>query len=413
MKKLILFLFLFFIFFNNAQIRFEKGYIITNDDKKEEVFIKNPDRSDSPKNFIYRISEKSSDLLGTPDKIKEYGIYDFGSYISYTGPVDKSSDDISALSYKYEPEFRNETVFLKVLVSGDKNLYSYSEKNTTKYFYSDSESTVQPLIFKKYNPQGDQFKVAKNNSYIKQLQSIFNEDTAATKLIPETKYTENNLKKIFRTHNQQLSTNSENENQSKKYTAKYNLNVRPGINFYSPLKTKRVVGSAEFPSRANFRLGLEAEFILPINKNKWSILLEPTYSIYSNEKLSIPSENNLYNISLESYSYINIPVGIRYYLFLNNHSKFFINTSVNVINIRTGKAKSLDMNYNDQTFDKAELKSILASKSFSFGVGYIYKNKFSVEARYNSQYNILAFTPSSPSEANLSYTSLILGYNIF
>lgn len=52
------------------------------------------------------------------------------------------------------------------------------------------------------------------------------------------------------------------------------------------------------------------------------------------------------------------------------------------------------MNYNDQTFDKAELKSILASKSFSFGVGYIYKNKFSVEARYNSQYNILAFTPS-------------------
>ncbi|UPQ75409.1 hypothetical protein [Chryseobacterium nepalense] len=132
MKKLILFLFLFFIFFNNAQIRFEKGYIITNDDKKEEVFIKNPDRSDSPKNFIYRISEKSSDLLGTPDKIKEYCIYDFGSYISYTGPVDKSSDDISALSYKYEPEFRNETVFLKVLVSGDKNLYSYSEKNTTK-----------------------------------------------------------------------------------------------------------------------------------------------------------------------------------------------------------------------------------------------------------------------------------------
>ncbi|UPQ75408.1 PorT family protein [Chryseobacterium nepalense] len=190
------------------------------------------------------------------------------------------------------------------------------------------------------------------------------------------------------------------------------MNVRPGINFYSPLKTEGILGAGEFASRTNFRLGLEAEIILPFNKNKWAILLEPTYSLYSNENLSISSDNNLYTISIKPYSFINIPVGIRYYLFLNDQSKLFVNASVNVLNIRMGQAKSVDLSYNNQTFDRADLASTLASKSFSFGLGYVYKNKFSIEARYNSQYNIIA--NSSPTrEVNLSYTSLILGYNIF
>ncbi len=410
MKKILTIVLFSIIFSINAQVKFEKGYIITNEDIKEEVIIKNLDRSESPKSFTYKTDEKSSDLIGTPNNIKEFAIYGAAKYITYSGPVDVSPENISSLSHKYEPELQNETFFLKVIASGDKNLYSYTSKNTTKYFYSESGMPIEPLIYKKYNPEGDQLKVATNNSYISQLRSIFKNDPGVLEQISSIKYNENSLTKIFNLHNQKISPDTNNEFQSEENTSKFNLSIRPGINFYSPVKTDELLG-AEFPSKTNFRIGVETEVVLPYNKNKWAILLEPTYSAYSNKEIIAPSSDNLYALHLESYSFINIPVGLRYYMYLNNKSKFFINANVNVLNLRLGKAKSLDLSYNGNTFNKADLATSSAFKSFSFGAGYNYSSKFSIEARYNSQINIIDETSSQ--RANISYTSIILGYNIF
>lgn len=410
MKKFLAIILFSFTLLINAQVKFEKGYIITNDNKKEGVIIKNLDRSESPKIFTYKIDENSTELTGMPNNIKEFGIYGVAKYITYTGPIDVSSENLSSLSHKYEPELQNETIFLKVLASGDKGLYSYTAKNTTKYFYSDLGTTIEPLIYKKYNPEGDQLKVATNNSYISQLRSIFKNDPLATDLISGTKYNETSLTKIFKIHNQKVSPEIMDEFESEEITSKFNINIRPGINFYSPVKTDELLG-AEFSARTNFRLGVEAEIILPYNKSKWAILCEPSYSAYSNKEISALSTDNLYTVNLQSYSFINLPIGIRYYMYLNNNSKFFVNANVNVVNIKLGKAKSLDLYYNGQVFNKADLATSSAFKTFSFGVGYNYRNKFSVEARYNSQFNIVDETTSQ--RAKISYTSIILGYNIF
>ena len=40
----------------------------------------------------------------------------------------------------------------------------------------------------------------------------------------------------------------------------------------------------KFDSNTNVSLGIEAEFILPFNKNKWAIIFEPTYQYYKTEK---------------------------------------------------------------------------------------------------------------------------------
>lgn len=414
MKRIILGSFLFITSLINAQIKFEKGYIITRNGDKQDVLIRNIDWANSPSEFIYKTDDRSIEQKGNPSNIKEFGVYGFSKYISYTGFVDTSSSDLSKLSNQFEPENKNVTAFLKEIVSGDKKLYSYqTSQNSNIYFYSDSEtSEIKPLIYKRYHPDGNQLLVAINEDYIQQLRIIFDGDSKAKSLISQTRYSTNSLTKIFKTHNVQISdSNIEETLDPKNKSVKFNLQIRPGINFYSPLKTTNIIGNNEFPSTVNFRIGLEAEIVLPINKNKWAIIFEPNYSFYTSKKITAHTENNLYNMSIDKYSFVNLPIGVRHYMYLNDKSKFFLNGQINILQFKTGKAKSIDLDYEGYIFDQVNLSSNQALKSFSFGAGYNYNNKYSIEMRYNTVNNILDKKESQ--KAQMSYTSVILGYNIF
>lgn len=413
MKKTTLIFLLFFFIGIHAQVKFEKGYIITNDNTRHEVLIKNVDWVNNPDEFNYKTDENSSESKGIPSNIKEFGIYGYSKYVTYTGPIDYSSDDLSNLSAQYAPEFKESTVFLKELTSGDKNLYTYRTKRLVSYFYSDSSSgDIQPLIYKKYNPEGNSSQVATNDTYITQLKDIFKEDPNVQSLIPQTKYNNNSLTKIFAAHNEKISgTSGNNEFQAKKKPVQFNLNIRPGVNFYSALKTDNMLGSKGFPSKTNFRIGLEAELVLPFNKNKWAVMFEPTYSFYTGKKITAPAGDQLYNISMDSYSFINLPIGIRHYMFLNEKSKLFINAQVNVLTLRAGKAKTIDLDYEGYNFDHADLSSSQSLDSFSFGIGYNYNNKYSIEFKYNTKNQLM--DDSAAQSADMSYASIILGYNIF
>lgn len=411
MKKTFLIILLLITICISAQIKFEKGYIITSDNERKEVLIKNLDWVNNPPNFIYKMDENSTESVGNPQNIKELGVYGYSKYVAYKGPIDYSSDNISELSDHAYPEFKESTVFLKEIVSGEKALYSYKMQRSTTYFYSDSTSNIQPLIYKKYYLEGNSSKIATNEKYINQLKSIFKNDTDAESIAIKTRYSDSSLTKIFKLYNSKSGGVSNEEFQSKHQSAKFNLSIRPGVNFYSPLKLENISGNQEFSSKTNFRIGIEAELVLPFNKNKWSILFEPTYSLYSNKKMSIPASDKLYNISMEGYSFINLPLGIRHYMYLNDTSKFFINAQVNVLTLKSGKAKSIDLDYEGSTFDKINLSSSQSFNSFSFGIGYTYNNKYTIEVKYNSNNDILE--NKTTQSASLKYTSLVLGYNIF
>ena len=409
MKKTFWVLLLFFAFFSNAQIKFEKGYVITNDGEKKEVLIKNMDWVVNPTEITYKAGEESPQSTGTPANLKEFGIYGYSKYVTYKGDIDYSTDDLSNLSAQYAPEFKQSTVFLKEIASGDKNLYSYSVKSTVNYLYSDS-SGIQPLIYKKYNPEGNASQVATNDTYISQLKTIFKDDSNAQSLVSLTKYNKNSLTKIFNAHNQKTGSSSD-EFQAEKKTTKFNLSVRPGVNFYSTLETDKLLGSNGFPSKTNFRIGIEAELVLPFNKNKWSIIFEPNYSAYTSEKITTRSGDQLYNITMDSYSLINLPLGIRHYMFLSPKSKLFIDGQANILTLRSGKAKAINFDYDGTFFDKADLASSQALDNFTFGAGYTYNNKYTVELKYTTSNHIL--DKNTGSTAKMTYTSIILGYNIF
>lgn len=411
MKKTFSVLFFFCIVIICAQIKFEKGYIINNSDVKKEVLIKNQGWANNPDTFTYKTDEKSGESTGTPSTIKEFGVYNDVKYVTYNGDIDYSSDNTGDLSFIREPEFKKASVFLKEIATGNKNLYSYQGHNIIRYFYSDSDSSIKPLIYKKYFFNGNNLQVAANEEYIDQLKTIFSDDNTAQATASKTRYTSNDLKKIFSTYNSKFAGAANDRNISDtKRDSKFNLAIRPGLNFYSPLEITKTFSNEGAPSKTGFRIGVEAEIVLPFNRGKWSVVAEPTFSLYNNKTAVRTTNGNLYNINVENYSFISIPLSVRHYMFINDKSKIFINAGINLLTLKTSSAKDFTMDYDGYVFDRLKLSSSQAFKSAVFGIGYNYNNKYIIEARYNTAMNLLE---EKGPKANLKYASIILGYNIF
>lgn len=412
MKRIILGSFLVSFMQISGQIKYEKGYIINYNGIKTEVLIKNNDWYNTPETFTYKKNESAAEQQGNSTNSKEFEIYNSNKYIVYNGLADFSSDD-NSLSEKSEPMYKNTSTFIKQLVEGKINLFQYRAENVTKYFFSIDESNmIQPLTYKRYHPNGDESKIAVNNDYIKQLSEILSDNENSLQLLKKTKYKEADLVKLFSLYNGE--SNQDLTEKNNKRTIKFNLSIRPGVNFY----TTRIVtnlGEESFPSKTNYRIGVEAEFLLPINKNKWSILIEPTYSAYSNARIIERTSNPAYTIRMENFSFMDFKLGIRHYMYLNEKSKFFVNANLNALRLRTSNTKSIDIDlkdeYHDITAAELPLKSSQPLSNFSIGAGYKYDNKYSIEIQYNTPGQL--FPTGINHSFKVSYTSVILGYNLF
>ena len=88
-------------------------------------------------------------------------------------------------------------------------------------------------------------------------------------------------------------------------------------------------------------------------------------------------------------------------MFLNNTSKLFLSGAV-IVDFLLDAKGSGNVNIEKDRFG--------ANAGFSFGIGYSY-NKYSVEARYISDRNLL--DNGSASEATLKQFSITIGYTIF
>lgn len=151
-------------------------------------------------------------------------------------------------------------------------------------------------------------------------------------------------------------------------------------------------------------MGAEIEYIFPFNKNKWSLFVEPTYQFFKATK-----ENDI-NITLTittkqkaivDYKSIEIPIGIRHYLFLNDKSKIFINATY-------------ILNYALNSIIKFEVGQDLEIKPknyYAIGIGYEFNNSLNIEFRKGFDQNILSQYTFWNSKYN-SF-SIILGYRLF
>jgi len=129
------------------------------------------------------------------------------------------------------------------------------------------------------------------------------------------------------------------------------------------------------------------------NKNKWAIIIEPTYQYYKAEDKSITNLSN----TIVDYNSLELPIGVRHYFFLNNNSKIFINGST-----------IYDFVLNSKVRNRLDASS---SVNLAMGLGYNYNNAYSIEFRYQTNRDILTDYVSWNSDYKT--ISIIFGYTLF
>jgi hypothetical protein len=167
------------------------------------------------------------------------------------------------------------------------------------------------------------------------------------------------------------------------------------------------------------RLGFEMEYIIPMLNNKFSLFAEPSVSLYNvEEQLIVINESHtstrpitgVYraNVNL-SYIDFEIPVGIRFYMFLNkaNTSRLFLGggVSMNLISNTSEIPEDRNGEKSDFEFDNNTLPVYFG------GMGYSYSKKYSIEARYYPERQL-----TSNFAYNLHHNNsfaIIAGYTLF
>lgn len=416
MKKLLSIAFISILFFNcYSQIEFEEGYFIGNDGQKINCLIKNKDWRYNPTAFEYKFTQNEISKIVIIDSVMEFATPS-AKYYRYSVDIDRSSELSHNLSTTRHPIFKKETLFLKVLVEGKANLFSYEDTHLTRFFYESDSSTIQQLIFKSYKvileeiQSGRRHEMAQeNNGYKQQLLKLnnFKCENITPESVARLNYRKKDLVAFFEVYNDCI--NPERSRPEAVQEDLFNLTARIGrvnssLSINNDLSGTRDV---DFGNSSGFRIGIEAESILPFRKKTWSIFIEPSYQSFTARKTITYIRTSVLSRQTEvtaNYKSIEFPVGTRYYLFLNSDSKLFLN-AVLVFN-----------NPIESSSVTAERKDILdlvirTRPNFAFGFGYNFKDKLFVEMRRGFRRTIL----SDHKYWNSSYKtfSFIIGYSLF
>jgi len=276
-KFLLLLLLLIATLNSFGQVVFEKGYFIDNDDQRTECFIKNYGWKYSPTKIEFKLSESSDTDTANIYNIQEFGVSNL-KYRRFSVQIDKSGENMANLSEDKEPIFTEETLFLKIIIEGEANLYSGGKP--MRYFYSVNSSPLAQLIYKEYLTQDDE--VATNNSYKSQLWKDLKCSCISLDDFKKTDFKRHDLIKIFEKYNECVDSDYTNYEKNRK-KGKINLRIKPGLR-WSTLSVNNAYNHAlnvDFDGNLSFCFGMEAEFVFPFNKGKWAFTTETTYQSYN------------------------------------------------------------------------------------------------------------------------------------
>jgi hypothetical protein len=379
-KKFLVFLFILISVKSFGQPRFDKGYIIDNNNKTTECYIKNLDWK-NPTEVEAKSSETDPVKIIPASSIKEFCIYGSYKYINRTVQIDrspgyfKSLTDYDRLSAYKDPTWSTEQLMLKVLVEGKASLYYYEQGNLMRFFYSVSDS-IMPLIYKLYKVETkDKKEIYKNTTYRQQLWVDLMCSNVNESFLNKLGYTFDELVKYFRNYNDCVG---ENYVDYSKITNReiFNIKITPGVNLSKIALDNGLSNKNDFQMHyLCFRLGIESEFFLPFYNNRLSIFFEPTYNYFKTTKYF--AEDTAYL----KYNSIEFPIGLRYYSYLNESSKLFFDGQY-ISNFSYIFNSSLK-------FNRPPSFAIKDGASFSIGAGVLYKN-LSAEIRFYTNRKILS-----------------------
>lgn len=404
-KQLLLFvLFLALSTKSYSQFNYEKGYFITNSNQRIECLIYNIDWKNNPTTFNYKLNETAEIQTETAENTTEFALEGGAKYVRAVVEIDRSSDDVKKMGKERSPIFKSETLFLQAIVEGKASLFYYRDGSLRRYFYKKDDSPITQLVYKRYRT--DSGGIAENTNFKQQLFSNLQCNEISQKNVESLKYELKDLEKLVLKYNHCQNSVSQNFNAKQKRDL-FNLAIRPGVDFNSltVFSAKPDHRNVDFGKHTNFRIGLEAEYIIPYHKGKWSVIAEPTFQSFKAEKTTISSKVSGGTLTAKvDYSSIELPIGIRHTFFLNEDSKIFLNAQY-VLNFDLSPSLKY-YRADGSDFDHLDMRS---DKNFAFGAGFKFQDRYIFELRYQSTRYVLDRYYAWNSEYKTM--SVIIGYN--
>jgi hypothetical protein len=395
MKVLTLSFFLVSIsIFTQAQVTFQKGYIVTSDGEKKECFIRNYDWVHNPESIEYRFTIDGENLRGHVSNLHAFQVDGFPMYLKANVDIDTSPTKFNSLNTEKNPVWQKKELFLKMLVSGKAALYSFSEAGSSaKFFYRIGDQPVKQLVYKEYLDREQERFIRENRFFLQQLKVGLDCTPLPDNKLKDIKYMEKDLIIFFNRENECNGTRTvKSEPEDKTGRKKFNLTLTPGVTL-SSFKVRNSDAryfDRAFAEKNTFRFGAEAESVFGFARNKWSVFIEPSFDYYK----SSAGSNSV------RYSAIELPIGVRHYFYLKNDFSVFVNGIL---------VPSMRIQLNDELDVRNEFEDVAAGASWACGIG-LSKARFKAEARYYASLDVLAKYTSWFTE--YKRTSLIFGYRL-
>lgn len=356
-----------------GQINFEKGYVITNGGEREQVWIRNVGWKDNPEVFTYKTSPDAGIQQGTLNTIREFGIPDRFKFVRAQVPIDQSSDKLKYLTKHGRPIQDIRQVFLNLLVEGKANLYSYQDENREQFFYQLDAETIEPLIYKRYVPEGTS-ELRSNNQYKQQLWNNFKCGQMTMEDLQKLDYGRNELTEFFIAFNSCQDASFEDFTAMEKQRDAFDLFLRAGLAINSVELNNYAYGRhLQMDGYKSPRIGLEMAYILPFYRNKLAFIVETAYQSFEGEG---PFGDGSLKVRYHS---IEVPLMVRHYFFLNKDWKLFANAGYTLDIALEGSEMKFDTNLN--AYSTSDIDTFLTNPTI--GAGLDFQNRYALEVRYS------------------------------
>jgi hypothetical protein len=369
------------------------GYVIKNNNDTLFGFVDYRNWEYNPDKIEFKTSLDNNPVSFSPSDIIEFKV-EGEIYVSGIINTEISPRQTNKLNEYPQVNLKVDTTFLQTLISGDKSLYYYKNKDACENFYIKHDAGFNLLIYKRYlKQQYGKSVITENRNYLNQLTLYLNDCETIKSKLENTSYEQNSLLRLF----QYYYKNSPADMSFQREMEKVHLEtgVLAGVSSTSlefPSSSIDFLGQSGFDPSINFSYGIFIDLILPRNQGKWSInneILISGYNVKGNYS-GYDNENNYSEMTTEiGYSYLKINNLVRYkypighlFLFLNvGFSNGFSINETNYMKLTTtegvveGPALDVTRKY---------------EQAYILGTGIKY-NKLSLEFRYEKGNGMSAY----------------------
>jgi len=410
MKQISILLLLLIVSKSFSQNKFKKGYIIDLEGNKIICSILDKGALNTPEKFTYVIeNNKEKEQIIASKNIQEIFFEPSNKYVRHTVDLDESNDYQNELTTVKNITLKKKSVLLKLILEGEISFWEYTNPKYKRYFFSKNEK-IEFLQFKKFKNSSNQINT--NNYYQTQLKNAFD----CVGLDYNIRYTSKELSKFFKryfsckniTYKDFTITNNSS------FIQNFNLKGKIGTGFFNS-KTNNSNLKSSFNSNSALKIGFELEYLLNFNNNKWSLYIDPSYQTEYSAVSKVDTgetvwggsgvgEVPIFDEDKIHYNIIEIPLGIRHYMYVNNKDAIYLNV-----------AAHLDILF-DEFITKVENQdttSSMSSVGFGFGAGYTFSEKFLIELNYQTITKNVFEGNDKIDNIQISNVSLKLGYILF